>query len=71
MAMIFVDAAADGPSRFWQSYGTVFDTIVADGVDVRAAVVTSVFPKIFTAGLDCEWCWKLDKICYVYPNDSG
>ncbi|KAF5309764.1 hypothetical protein D9611_013577 [Ephemerocybe angulata] len=38
--------------EFWQSYGRLFDSIVEDGLDVRAAVVTSVFPKIFTAGLD-------------------
>ncbi|RXW23541.1 hypothetical protein EST38_g2279 [Candolleomyces aberdarensis] len=38
--------------EFWRSYGKLFDSLVADGVDVRAAVVSSAFPKIFTAGLD-------------------
>ncbi|KJA15394.1 hypothetical protein HYPSUDRAFT_48411 [Hypholoma sublateritium FD-334 SS-4] len=38
--------------EFWVAYGKVFDTIVEDGYDVRAAVLSSSFPKIFTAGLD-------------------
>lgn len=36
------------------AYGKLFDALTADGYDVRAAVLTSAFPKYFTAGLDCE-----------------
>lgn len=38
--------------EYWKAYGKVFADLVADGFDVRVAVVSSVFPKIFTAGLD-------------------
>lgn len=38
--------------EYWKAYGKVFEDLIADGYDVRAAVVSSVFPKIFTAGLD-------------------
>ncbi|KAG2004231.1 enoyl-CoA hydratase/isomerase [Coprinopsis cinerea AmutBmut pab1-1] len=39
-------------TEFWRAYGNLFETIVEDGYDVRAAVVSSTFPKFFTAGLD-------------------
>ncbi|KAF9473532.1 Delta2-dienoyl-CoA-isomerase [Pholiota conissans] len=38
--------------EFWVAYGKLFDTLVDDGYDVRAAVISSSFPKLFTAGLD-------------------
>ncbi|KIM37656.1 hypothetical protein M413DRAFT_448432 [Hebeloma cylindrosporum] len=41
-------------TEFWVAYGKLFDALTEDGYDVRAAVVSSVFPKIFTAGLDLK-----------------
>ena len=34
------------------AYGKLFDDIIEDGHDVRALVLCSGFPTIFTAGLD-------------------
>jgi len=34
------------------AYGRLFDSLTEDGYDVRAVVLSSAFPKIFTAGLD-------------------
>ncbi|KAF9043171.1 Delta2-dienoyl-CoA-isomerase [Panaeolus papilionaceus] len=39
-------------TEFWQAYGRLFDSLTDDGYDVRALVLSSAFPKIFTAGLD-------------------
>ncbi|KAF9523150.1 Delta2-dienoyl-CoA-isomerase [Crepidotus variabilis] len=39
-------------TEFWRAYGDLFDSLTRDGYDVRAAVLSSAFPKIFTAGLD-------------------
>ncbi|KAF8628834.1 hypothetical protein AX17_005894 [Amanita inopinata Kibby_2008] len=39
-------------TEFWKEYGTVFDRLNKQGQDVRAVVLSSVFPKIFSAGLD-------------------
>lgn len=41
--------------EFWKAYGDLFDALTEDGYDVRALVLSSAFPKIFTAGLDCEF----------------
>ncbi|KAF8988455.1 Delta2-dienoyl-CoA-isomerase [Cyathus striatus] len=38
--------------EYWQEFGKLFDRLVEDGADVRAAVISSAFPKFFTAGLD-------------------
>ncbi|KAJ6478024.1 Delta2-dienoyl-CoA-isomerase [Mycena vulgaris] len=38
--------------EFWRAYGALFDRITDEGRDVRAAVLSSAFPKIFTAGID-------------------
>jgi len=37
---------------FWRELGSVFGSIAKDG-DVRAIVLASALPKLFTAGLDC------------------
>ena len=42
-------------TEFLQTYGRLFDSLTEDGYDVRAVVLSSAFPKIFTAGLDCTW----------------
>ncbi|KAE9387225.1 ClpP/crotonase [Gymnopus androsaceus JB14] len=39
-------------SRFWQAYGALFNSISEETSDVRAVVLSSAFPDIFTAGLD-------------------
>ncbi|KAF9070438.1 Delta2-dienoyl-CoA-isomerase [Rhodocollybia butyracea] len=39
-------------ARFWQEYGKLFESISAEVPDVRAVVLSSVFPEIFSAGLD-------------------
>ncbi|KAJ7856035.1 ClpP/crotonase-like domain-containing protein, partial [Mycena leptocephala] len=38
--------------RFWAAYGALFDRIASEGRDVRAAVLSSAIPKLFTAGID-------------------
>ena len=40
---------------FWVAYGKLFDALMEDGYDARVLVVSSAFPKIFTAGLDCAF----------------
>ncbi|KAF8800995.1 Delta2-dienoyl-CoA-isomerase [Phlegmacium glaucopus] len=39
-------------TELWRAYGKLFDSLTEDGYDVRAVVISSAFPKIFTAGLD-------------------
>ncbi|KAF8896741.1 Delta2-dienoyl-CoA-isomerase [Gymnopilus junonius] len=39
-------------TEFWVAYGKLFDALTEDGYDVRALVLSSAFPKFFTAGLD-------------------
>lgn len=41
-------------TEFLQAYEKLFDSLTDDGYDVRAVVLSSAFPKTFTAGLDCE-----------------
>ncbi|KAJ7745538.1 Delta2-dienoyl-CoA-isomerase [Mycena maculata] len=41
-------------TEFWRAYGALFDRITEEGRDVRAAVVSSVMPKIFSAGIDLQ-----------------
>ncbi|KAJ7679770.1 Delta2-dienoyl-CoA-isomerase [Mycena rosella] len=38
--------------EFWTEYGALFDRLVAEGRDVRALVLSSALPKLFTAGID-------------------
>ena len=38
--------------EFWREYGKLFDSLTRDGYDVRAAVLSSALPKLFTAGID-------------------
>lgn len=42
--------------EFWLSYGELFDKISSDILngeqDIRAIVVSSAFPRTFTAGID-------------------
>lgn len=40
--------------RFWTEYGRVFDNI-ALLPDVRAVVLASALPKLFSAGIDCQY----------------
>ncbi|KAJ3804753.1 enoyl-CoA hydratase/isomerase [Lentinula aff. lateritia] len=40
-------------ARFWKAYGALFDAISEETSDVRAVVLSSAFPDIFSAGLDC------------------
>ena len=42
-----------GDCRFWTELGELFDKIGSDGA-VRAVVLASALPKMFTAGLDCK-----------------
>lgn len=42
-------------SEYWREYGKLFETLTeahASGTDIRVVVLSSAFPKIFTAGLD-------------------
>jgi len=38
--------------RFWTEYGALFDRITREGRDVRALVLSSALPKLFSAGID-------------------
>lgn len=39
-------------TEYWRAYGKTFEDLTTDGYDVRVAVVSSMFAKTFTAGLD-------------------
>ncbi|CAK5276876.1 unnamed protein product [Mycena citricolor] len=39
-------------TEFWKEYGDLFDRITREARDVRAVVLSSAFPKLFTAGID-------------------
>ncbi|KAJ7055559.1 Delta2-dienoyl-CoA-isomerase [Mycena amicta] len=41
-------------TEFWRAYGALFDQITREGRDVRALVVSSALPKLFTAGIDIK-----------------
>ncbi|KAJ7689568.1 Delta2-dienoyl-CoA-isomerase [Mycena rosella] len=47
--------------EFWRAYGALFDRIIEEGRDVRAAVLSSAFPKLFTAGIDLLDAEKMNK----------
>jgi Delta3,5-Delta2,4-dienoyl-CoA isomerase len=51
--------------RYWREYGKLFDTLADDTSDIRAVVLSSSLPKLFTAGLDCESSFPLRK---SYPK---
>jgi Delta3,5-Delta2,4-dienoyl-CoA isomerase len=55
--------------RFWTEFGCVFDAISKDPT-VRAVVLASALPKIFSAGIDCKLCiiFRLacSSICYLH-----
>ncbi|KAF5356369.1 hypothetical protein D9758_009520 [Tetrapyrgos nigripes] len=38
--------------ELWRAYGELFEKLAEEAYDVRAVVVSSAFPKFFTAGLD-------------------
>ncbi|KAF8172941.1 Delta2-dienoyl-CoA-isomerase [Mycena galopus ATCC 62051] len=40
--------------EFWTEYGALLDRITHEGRDVRALVLTSALPKLFTAGIDTD-----------------
>ncbi|KAJ7062862.1 Delta2-dienoyl-CoA-isomerase [Mycena amicta] len=39
-------------TEYWRAYGALFERLVSEGRDVRAAVVSSALRKLFTAGID-------------------
>ena len=41
--------------EFLREYGQLFDSLSRDGYDVRALVLSSAIPKVFTAGIDCMY----------------
>lgn len=57
--------------EYWKAYGKVFEDLITDGYDVRAAVVSSVFPKIFTAGLDRACTVSTASIVLTFAYLSG
>ena len=42
-------------TEFWIEYGKLLDSLIHDGYDIRAVVLSSVLPKVFTAGIDCTY----------------
>ncbi|KAF5356454.1 hypothetical protein D9758_009512 [Tetrapyrgos nigripes] len=47
--------------ELWRAYGELFEKLAEDAQDVRAVVISSAFPKIFTAGLDLGDAGNLTK----------
>ncbi|OAX35881.1 ClpP/crotonase [Rhizopogon vinicolor AM-OR11-026] len=41
-------------TEFWKEYGRTFDTLSTHHDDIRAVILSSAFPKIFSAGLDFQ-----------------
>ena len=52
---------SDQVDRFWKEYGQVFQQLSAEDLDVRAVVLSSALPNVFTAGIDCMFF-----IPYIY-----
>ncbi|KAG6836033.1 hypothetical protein H0H93_012123, partial [Arthromyces matolae] len=53
--VLHVELARSPVNAYWQEYGKVFETLVdahGTGEDIRVVVVSSSYPKIFSAGLD-------------------
>ncbi|KAJ3731332.1 enoyl-CoA hydratase/isomerase [Lentinula guzmanii] len=48
-------------ARFWKAYGALFEDISEGTSDVRAVILSSAFPEIFSAGLDStQFCTVLE-----------
>ncbi|KAF5374491.1 hypothetical protein D9615_009055 [Tricholomella constricta] len=61
-------------SEYWREYGRLFETLTkthASGTDIRAVVISSVFPKIFTAGLDLKSATDLGSSTSDTSQDSA
>ncbi|KAF8240466.1 Delta2-dienoyl-CoA-isomerase [Tricholoma matsutake] len=41
--------------EYWREYGKLFDTLAEDSSDIRAVVLSSSLPKLFTAGLELSY----------------
>ncbi|KAG1736642.1 Delta2-dienoyl-CoA-isomerase [Suillus paluster] len=46
-------------TEFWKEYGCTFDALSTNPDDIRAVVLSSAFPKYFTAGLDFQGFMQL------------
>jgi len=61
--------------RYWSAFGKLFDDITEDGYDVRALVLCSSFPNIFTAGLDCVFvaplCLHTDSFSFHVVKETS
>ncbi|OJA12634.1 hypothetical protein AZE42_04482 [Rhizopogon vesiculosus] len=54
--------------RFWKEYGRTFDTLSTHHDDIRAVILSSAFPKIFSAGLDFQGLNQLgEKDLHIDP----
>ncbi|KAJ6556002.1 ClpP/crotonase-like domain-containing protein [Mycena capillaripes] len=60
-------------AEFWRAYAALFDRITAEGRDVRAAVLSSALPKLFTAGIDLVDATKITTggLHGVAPSDGA
>ncbi|KAJ6556010.1 Delta2-dienoyl-CoA-isomerase [Mycena capillaripes] len=60
-------------AEFWRAYAALFDRITAEGRDVRAAVLSSALPKLFTAGIDLVDAAKITTggLDGVAPSDGA
>jgi delta(3,5)-delta(2,4)-dienoyl-CoA isomerase len=45
--------------RFLKEYGCTFDALSRHPDDIRAVVLSSAFPNVFSAGIDCKACIPL------------
>ncbi|KAG1727017.1 Delta2-dienoyl-CoA-isomerase [Suillus lakei] len=46
-------------TEFWKEFGCTFDALSRHPDDIRAVVLSSAFPKVFTAGIDFQGLMKL------------
>lgn len=46
-------------AEFWKEYGCTFDALARHPDDIRAVVLSSALPKVFTAGIDFQGLMKL------------
>ncbi|KAF7331493.1 Delta-2 dienoyl-CoA isomerase [Mycena kentingensis (nom. inval.)] len=59
------------PQDYWRAYGALFERLAAEGRDVRAAVVSSALPKLFTAGIDFADAAKISSGGFSPAAGSG
>ncbi|KAG2742040.1 Delta2-dienoyl-CoA-isomerase [Suillus brevipes Sb2] len=52
--MALAGSSTDISALFWKEYGCTFDALSTHPDDIRVIVLSSAFPKVFTAGIDFQ-----------------